>query len=408
MEVDTFDVVIIGGGLAGCSTALSLLRNATGVSCLIIDDTNPSSFKIGESLPPESGRLLHYLHPSLPKKLSSQVELGLHTTCTGNASAWSSSLLEERHAIFNPFGHGLHLNRAGFEELLRDTVTKCALESNSRVILQKASFKSIQKDAAGIWAVEVEANGKRKNVTAKWVVDGTGRKASVASKIGIKSVSSDPLLAFYAVFIAPEFDGHPGAGDNDRRTLIEATADGWWYTSLISHKPPTRIVVFHTLPTHSAAKPSRRAEGFLERLHDTTTHISSIISQWDYAIQGGFPRCTAAGSSHLEKTCDAGERWVAVGDAALAFDPLSSQGMMTALEMGIYVGLKLSQHMENKTTDEEFEQDVSDAYRGVRQEYEKHRAYYYSVVKRFQGEVFWDNVEPWNETGHRGQQEFRG
>ena len=177
------------------------------------------------------------------------------------------------------------------------------------------------------------------------------------------------------------------------RTLIEATPDGWWYTSLISHKPNNnRIVVFHTLPSHPAAKSSRRSDGFLDRLHDSTTHISSIISKWDYTIQRGYPHCTAAGSSHLEITCEAVEKWVAVGDAAMAFDPLSSQGIMTALEIGIYVGLKLSQHIEDDGTDADFDQNVRDSYMQVRKDYEKHRTYYYSIVKRFPGEMFWENV----------------
>ena len=90
--------------------------------------------------------------------------------------------------------------------------------------------------------------------------------------------------------------------------------------------------------------------------------------------------------------CNATERWVAVGDAALAFDPLSSQGIMTALEMGIYLGLQLSQHIEKDLTDQDFDEHVRDVYAKVRGEYERQRAYYYSVVKRFPEEMFWEKV----------------
>jgi flavin-dependent dehydrogenase len=143
--------------------------------------------QIGESLPPESGRLLQYLHPSLPKHLSSRVESGLYTSCTGNASVWSSSVLEERHAIFNPFGHGLHLNRANFDELLKNTVINCTSVSestNSRLFFEKGKFKGIHRNEKGLWIVEIE-DGKevRKSFVAKWVVDATGRKASVATKV---------------------------------------------------------------------------------------------------------------------------------------------------------------------------------------------------------------------------------
>ena len=142
--------------------------------------------KIGESLPPESGRLLQYLHPTLPKQLSSRVESGVYTSCTGNASAWSSSVLEERHAIFNPFGHGLHLNRADFDELLRNTVVvNCTSESNnSRFLFEKGRFKSIFRNEEGLWNVEIEDDKEvRKIFVAKWIVDATGRKASVATKV---------------------------------------------------------------------------------------------------------------------------------------------------------------------------------------------------------------------------------
>jgi len=292
----------------------------------------------------------------------------------------------------NPFGHGLHLDRANFDEVLRNTVVSCASESKSRFVFEKGRFKGIYRNEKGLWNVEMEDKGVRKSFVARWVVDATGRKASVATKLGQKIISPNPLLAFYTVFVAPESDSDDSHSDNDMRTLIEAAPNGWWYTSLVSRNPTTRIVVFHTLPSHPAAKSSRRSEGFLEGLRESTTHISSIISKWDYVMQGGYPLCTAAGSSYLEKTCEAAENWVAVGDAAMAFDPLSSQGIMTALEMGIYIGLKLSHHIENEGTDADFDQNVRDSYMQVRREYEKHRTFYYSIVKRFPGEKFWDHI----------------
>lgn len=140
--------------------------------------------QIGESLPPESGRLLQYLHPSLPIHLSSRVESGIYTSCTGNASAWSSSDLEERHAIFNPFGHGLHLNRADFDDVLKNTVINCTSESNSRFLFEKGRFKGIHRNENGSWNVDMEDDKQvRKSFVAKWVVDATGRKASVATKV---------------------------------------------------------------------------------------------------------------------------------------------------------------------------------------------------------------------------------
>lgn len=209
-------------------------------------------------------------------------------------------------------------------------------------------------------------------------------------QIGAGVVITSPLLAFYAVFTSPDVE--IGVGDNDLRTLIEATASGWWYSSLVSRNPRTRVVVFHTLPSHPTAKLVRRAEGFLEHLKESSVHVSSILEKWEYEIENKYPRCTAAGSSRLDKPCDVAAHWMAVGDAAMAFDPLSSQGMMTALEMGSYAGLHLSNVLTSKEDGSQLQDVLESAYSRVVLEYEKHRGYYYSIVKRFPGELFWENV----------------
>ncbi|KAH9476373.1 Putative FAD-dependent oxidoreductase LodB [Psilocybe cubensis] len=386
-----YQVAIIGGGVSGCATALSLCRNLPEVSCLVIDNANPLMFKIGESLPPESGRILQYLDPSLTDSLSRMVSRGEHTVCTGNASAWSSPILEERHAIMNPFGHGLHLNRAAFDELLRNSVRDVGSRKRSASAFTIATFKGVRKGSDGIWNIEIDVDGEKDLVRAEWVIDATGRKASVATKVDSRINSRSPLLAFYGIFISESYEEVQG-NDNDRRTLIEAAIDGWWYSSLICHNPCTRIVVFHTLPTHPSAKSSRRSAGFLDQLQASSTHISDIITKWDYRLQKGYPCCTAAGSSTLDRAYNSSQRWAAVGDAAMAFDPLSSQGMMTALEMGTYIGLQLAQRLSKEITDDEFDRNLGETYAQVQAEYEKNRTYYYSIVKRFSEEMFWKNV----------------
>ncbi|KAF5314335.1 hypothetical protein D9619_011775 [Psilocybe cf. subviscida] len=384
-QMDSFDIAIIGGGPAGCATALSIRKSAPSLTCIVIDDADPENFKVGESLPPESGRLLHYLDASLMKTMSSRVSSGLHTPCSGNASAWASSQVEERHSIMNPFGHGHHLDRANFDEMLR-----CAVDQGPSTTLKKGKFSSIHKRDDGKWILDLDVQGTQKGIEATWVVDATGRKASLATKIGAKVVTSNPLLAFFAVFTSP--DPEIGIGDNDMRTLIEATASGWWYSSLVSRNPRTRVVVFHTSPSHPIAKIVRRAEGFLEHLKESSMHVFGIVEKGEYEMENKYPRCTAAGSSRLDSPCDGAAHWVAVGDAAMAFDPLSSQGMMTALEMGSYAGLHLSSVLMGKEEEIQLQGVLENTYDRVVSEYEKHRGYYYSIVKRFPGELFWEST----------------
>jgi len=79
----------------------------------------------------------------------------------------------------NPFGHGRHLNRADFDEILRTTLKNCT----SRVAFERGTFKDVHRTQEGLWNIEMDVKGERKRVAAKWVVDATGRKASVAMKV---------------------------------------------------------------------------------------------------------------------------------------------------------------------------------------------------------------------------------
>lgn len=211
-------------------------------------------------------------------------------------------------------------------------------------------------------------------------------------QLGRKIITPRPLLAFYTLFVGPELTD-PSQGDNDNRTLIEAAPEGWFYSSLLSRNPCTRIVAFHTLPGHPVAKQSRRRDGFLDILQASAPLIAQIIAENDYTMntRDGYPRCTAAGSSYLDKVCDSSARWLAVGDAAVAFDPLSSQGMVTSLEMGFYVGTMVAQQIED-TMLSDLDERVGSMYRTVREDYERHRRYYYEAVGRFKDEDFWKDA----------------
>jgi flavin-dependent dehydrogenase len=64
----------------------------------------------------------------------------------------------------------------------------------------------------------------------------------------------------------------------------------------------------------------------------TTDHIKLNIIKYDYRIVSG-PHITMSNSSRLEKIV--GDNWLAVGDAAATYDPISSKGIISAINSGI-------------------------------------------------------------------------
>ncbi|MEH2316508.1 NAD(P)/FAD-dependent oxidoreductase [Nostoc sp.] len=50
----------------------------------------------------------------------------------------------------------------------------------------------------------------------------------------------------------------------------------------------------------------------------------------------------------LDQVC--GDNWLAVGDAASAYDPLSSQGITKALRLGIFAGYAIGERLNKEET----------------------------------------------------------
>ncbi|KAF8688487.1 Tryptophan halogenase, partial [Rhizoctonia solani] len=216
------------------------MRSAPKATFALIDNTNSTRFKIGESLPGESRRFLQYPSPSIAQRLEQDTATGIHAHCMANASAWQSQDLQETPATTNPFGKGWHLNRAAFDEQLRTCV------------------RSLCGDGIAVSSKVINANFK------SWLIDASGRKATVAQKPSAKTVRLDSLIAFYTVFSSTDVDP-------DYRTLVEATETGWWYSSQLSDQK--RVVVFHTDDCDAPAKVARRLDGFMDLLHADTAYI---------------------------------------------------------------------------------------------------------------------------------------
>lgn len=87
------------------------------------------------------------------------------------------------------YGSGWHLDRAVFDESLREAIRDVCKKTNdnplpSRIIRERWIF--VEKQDI-MWSVHTEdlVTGTANCYRAKWVVDATGRKASVAKKVRV-------------------------------------------------------------------------------------------------------------------------------------------------------------------------------------------------------------------------------
>src|SRR5690606_34214908 len=117
----------------------------------------------------------------------------------------------------------------------------------------------------------------------------------------------------------------------------EAAPNGWWYSNRLpgnDDNETRRLVVFHSDKDLPAARMAGRREGF-DQLLDESTHIAPLLKTKGYQACGTI-RGAPANSQRLQEF--SGEAWMAVGDAAQAYDPLSSQGIDKALRTASHAG----------------------------------------------------------------------
>jgi flavin-dependent dehydrogenase len=145
----------------------------------------------------------------------------------------------------------------------------------------------------------------------------------------------DRLVAFYARFLPSGSAPH----DEDSRTVVEAAPDGWWYTTLVPSGE--RVVAFLTDNDLADRVALRSASGFTDLLGESR-HLDHLLTSHGYRPDGN-PRGADAGTARLNRF--GGPGWLSVGDAALSFDPLSSQGILNALYMGMKAGQAIARSM---------------------------------------------------------------
>jgi flavin-dependent dehydrogenase len=348
-----FEAIVIGAGPAGCATAITLADR--GHHTLLVGDIAVGHTWAGESLPPGAADLVTAVFDD------GVLDHAVHRSAYGVRAAWGSDDLVSMDFITHPDGDGWHVDRALFDARL------VAAAQARGVEIVTARVKPALRDGAQ-WRVTL---GTR-DATARWMVDATGRGGGPLRPVVGARHAHDAQVALVALARQTA----PSAAV----TTIESTPVGWWYST----PTPDGPVVIALVTDHDVLPPpGRRTHWWHERLQETH-HIAGLADAMRCE-----PAVHAAGTVHREGLW--GDGWALAGDAAIAWDPLSSQGMVTAILMGSRLGDAISRFSAG---DGDALPDWERDYLMLLDEHLGLRAHYWSIEQRWGGHPFWDRRRP--------------
>ena len=361
--MNRYDVAILGGGPAGCATALGLVqRGIDGERILLLSPPKDPGKRTGESLPPDSRLLLSRLG-ILDQFLADQ-----HEPCHGSCSSWGQDSLGYNDFLLNPLGHGWHLDRQRFDDFLSQAAKDTGIVVSSTEKYHGSKFQSNQFELQ-----LKKADGKIRTVNASFVVDATGHHASFAKHQGARKLFLDRLICIYGFFALPE------QASLSSLTLLEATEYGWWYAARLPNRQLT-IVLASDVELIKARRLVER-EQWMAHLGETR----HIAKQWEFAklIDDEMHVCPA----HTFRLHTAvGKAWLAVGDAAASYDPISSQGIHKAMANGLDAAETIVDSIKGNQA--RIEQYSADHVAGF-DDYLNNRNYFYDLEQRWSQASFW-------------------
>ncbi|MEW5931659.1 MAG: tryptophan 7-halogenase [Gemmatimonadota bacterium] len=303
-----FDVLVAGGGPAGAAAALTLLRYSR-LRVAMVEEGGYDAERVGETIPPGVLPLLAYLG------VDEAFRADGHRPAYASRAAWGAPHAVTRDFLFTGRGDGWHLDRSRFDRTLAERVGAAG-----GTVLSPARVTRCEGEP-GAWRVRVSGRGGRPaEVGARYVVDATGKRASLARRLGARRQVHDRLVGVTTYWAGQ-------GGDRAPATLVESVRDGWWYSAVL---PDGRLVaalmtdveVVRSLGLH-------RAEALEEALGEAPLSRERLAG----TRPSGPPVVRPAHCQLLRPAL--GDGWIAAGDAAASFDPLSSMGIGHALSSGI-------------------------------------------------------------------------
>jgi len=320
------DVIILGKGIAGLTLASLLKQN--NINYVMVDRfEDKKQFAYGETLPPSAMPLLNQLD------LLSLFEENSYRKTYGYHSCWGSDRVTDINFYHhNPYKHGLKIDKQAILHALQDV-------AQPKIFTYKKSFE-IQWNGENLSQIVLD---KELLIEGKIFVDATGRNRALLKKLHISSTSYDHLLSFSCHISKVK---HPKLV---HEVYVESFEQGWGIVSALNEKE--NVCSVFTSKGNSIHKELIQYKNWKNILATTKYLKDFLTAEEDIKVMGGNSNSSKANEI-------AGENWLALGDAAIAFDPLSSHGITNALYTAMIATKAIQENLNNQKTLQQYDETL--------------------------------------------------
>jgi 2-polyprenyl-6-methoxyphenol hydroxylase-like FAD-dependent oxidoreductase len=270
----------------------------------------------------------------------------------------------DRPALFDPYGPFWHLDRRQFDLMLLNH----AKHRGVKVLL---GTRLVCSDWCGTqWQARLRSANHEFTLRARFLVDATGRAGFLAGRLSRRTDRIDRLIGISKRFSGQDCRREPW-------TLVEAIGDGWWYSS--------------PLPSGETLAVFMTDADLIQGLHDQDGAWNSWLVKSEYTqkrlrgLENGSKWKVQSAQSCFNHS-NSEDHWLAVGDAAIACDPLAGRGLTMSLETGIAAAYVIAEFRNGRT-------DPADRYRRALIEswevYCRQLTETYSLERRWPNSPFW-------------------